>query len=51
MSNNMERMKKLLEDKKAKKKFLEEEKKVGSGWVEKMNKNKGNGPTRTKKIN
>ncbi len=42
-------MKQLLEAKKAKKKFLEEEKKIGAGWVEKLNKNKGNGPTRTKR--
>ena len=49
MSNDMEKMKQLLEAKKNQTKFLEEEKKVGSGWVEKMNKNKGNGPTRTKK--
>lgn len=49
MPNNMEKMKELLEAKKAKKKFLEGEKKVGVGWVEKLNKNKGNGPTKTKK--
>ena len=50
MPNDMEKMKKLLEAKKAKRKFLEEESKVGTGWVEKANKNKGNGPTNTKKL-
>lgn len=50
MPNDMEKMKKLLEAKKNKTKFLAEERKVGTGWVEKANKNKGNGPTRTKKI-
>jgi hypothetical protein len=48
MPNNMEKMREILEQKKAKQKFLQEEKKVGSGRVEKMNKNKGNGRTRTK---
>jgi len=49
-SKDMERIKELLEEKKAKQGYLKDEKKVGSGWVEKQNKNKGNGPTRTKKI-
>jgi len=49
MSTNMEKMKQLFEAKKAKKQFLEGEKKVGVGWVEKMNKSSGNGPTRTKR--
>lgn len=47
---DMERMKKLLEEKKAKGGFLQDEKKVGSGKVEKRNKNVGMGYTRTKKI-
>lgn len=49
-NKKMEKMKQLLEEKKAKEGYLQAEKKVGSGIVEKMNKNKGNGPTRTKKI-
>lgn len=49
MSNkNMEKMKQLLEEKKKKTGYLQAEKKIGSGKVEKMNKNKGNGPTKTK---
>lgn len=48
--NDMERLKKLIEEKKSKGGFLKEEKKVGSGKVEKMNKNIGIGATRTKKI-
>ena len=47
---DMERMKQLIEEKKNKQGYLKEESKLGSGFVEKMNKNKGNGPTRTKKI-
>lgn len=49
-AKDMERMKKLLAEKKANEGYLKSEKKIGAGWVEKMNKNKGNGPTRTKKI-
>jgi len=49
-SKDIEKMKELLAKKKATEGFLKNEKKVGSGWVEKQNKNKGNGPTRTKKI-
>ena len=37
--NDMEKMKKYLEEKKSKSGFLQEEKKIGSGKVEKMNKN------------
>lgn len=47
---DMERMKKLLEEKKKKAGFLQAEKKVGSGKVEKRNKNIGIDATRTKKI-
>ncbi len=47
---DMERMKKLIEEKKSKGGFLQEEKKVGSGKVEKMNKNIGMEFTRTYKI-
>ena len=47
---DMERMKALLEEKKAKAGFLENEKKIGSGKVEKRNKNIGLDFTRTKKI-
>lgn len=47
---DMDRMKKLLEEKKAKGAFLQEEKKIGSGVVEKKNKNIGLEFTRTKKI-
>lgn len=47
---DMERMNQLLEEKKSKGGFLQEEKKVGSGKVEKMHKNIGIGSTRTKKI-
>ena len=48
--NDMEKMKKFLEEKKSKDGFLKDEKKIGSGKVEKMNKNIGIGSTRTKKI-
>ena len=48
--SNAEKMKKLLADKKAKGKFLQDEKKIGSGSIEKKNKNIGNRPVRTKKI-
>ncbi len=47
---DMEKMKKLIEEKKSKVGFLQEEKKIGVGKVEKMNKNIGLGSTRTKKI-
>jgi hypothetical protein len=47
---DMERMKKLIEEKKAKGGYLQAEKKVGSGKVEKKNKNIGLDFTRTKKI-
>ena len=47
---DMERMKALLEEKKAKAGFLQSEKKIGSGKVEKRNKNIGLDFTRTKKI-
>lgn len=47
---DMEKLKKLLDEKKNKGKFLQEEKKVGSGEVEKRNKNIGLSYTRTKKI-
>lgn len=47
---NMEKMKQLLEEKKAKSGYLQADKVLGSGKLEKANKNKGNGPTRTKKI-
>lgn len=47
---DMERMKKLLEEKKSKGGFLPDEKMIGSGKVEKKNKNIGMGYTRTKKI-
>ena len=46
---DMEKMKKLIEEKKSKVGFLQEEKKIGVGKVEKMNKNIGLGSTRTKK--
>jgi len=48
--NDMEKMKKLLEEKKAKGSFLQAEKKIGSGKVEKKNKNIGIESTRTNKI-
>lgn len=47
---DMERLKQLIQDKKMKVGFLGEEKKVGSGKIEKMNKNLDSGGTRTKKI-
>jgi ABC-type Zn uptake system ZnuABC Zn-binding protein ZnuA len=47
---DIEKMKKLLEEKKAKAGFLQAEKKIGSGRVEKMNKNIGIEFTRTHKI-
>ena len=47
---DMDRMKKLIDEKKLKGGFLPEEKKIGSGSVEKRNKNIGLDCTRTKKI-
>ena len=47
---DMERMKKLLEEKKSKGGFLQDEKKIGSGKVEKRHKNIGMDSLRTKKI-
>lgn len=47
---DIEKMKKLIADKKAKQGFLQEEKKIGSGKVEKNNRSLGNDVTRTKKI-
>jgi hypothetical protein len=47
---DIERMKQLIEEKKSKGGFLKEEKKVGSGKVEKKNKNIGIDSERTKKI-
>lgn len=47
---DLEKMKKLLEEKKEKVKFLQEEKKVGSGRVEKGNKNIRIGWEGSKKI-
>ncbi|MDF2886486.1 MAG: hypothetical protein K0R23_871 [Lacrimispora sp.] len=48
--NDMEKMKKLLDEKKSKGAFLKNEKKIGSGKVEKRNKNIGIEFTRTHKI-
>jgi hypothetical protein len=48
--NDMEKMKKFIEEKKSKSGYLQIEKKVGSGKVEKMNKNIGIEFTRTNKI-
>ncbi|MGB8452433.1 MAG: hypothetical protein WCD89_08880 [Anaerocolumna sp.] len=48
--NDMERMKKFIEEKKTKGGYLQVEKKIGSGKVEKMNKNIGIEFTRTNKI-
>ena len=47
---DIERMKKIIDEKKAKGGFLPDEKKIGSGKVEKKNKNIGLDFTRTKKI-
>ena len=47
---DIEKMKKLIADKKAKQGFLKEEKKIGSGIVEKNNRSLKNDVTRTKKI-
>nr|WP_314464212.1 hypothetical protein [uncultured Clostridium sp.] len=48
--NDIEKMKRFLEEKKAKGSFLQAEKKIGSGKVEKRNKNIGIEFTRTHKI-
>ena len=48
--NDIEKMKKFLDEKKSKSGYLQVEKKIGSGKVEKMNKNIGIDSTRTKKI-
>lgn len=48
--NDMEKMKKFLEEKKAKGGFWQAEKKIGSGKVEKKNKNIGLEFTRSDKI-
>lgn len=47
---DMDQMKKFLEEKKSKNSFLQAEKKIGSGKVEKMHKNIGTDSERTKKI-
>jgi hypothetical protein len=47
---DMEKMKQFLEEKKSRREFLQAEKKIGSGKVEKMNKNIGIESTRTNKI-
>lgn len=47
---DMEKMKKLIEEKKSKGGFLQAEKKIGSGKIEKRNKNIGIESTRTHKI-
>ena len=47
---DMEKMKELLETKKHKAKFLQEERKIGVGKVEKSHKNINTGAERTKKI-
>jgi len=47
---DIEKMKKLLEEKKSKGAFLQAEKKIGCGKVEKRNKNIGIEFTRTHKI-
>lgn len=47
---DIEKMKELLEEKKSKGAFLQAEKKIGSGKVEKRNKNIGIEFTRTHKI-
>ena len=47
---DIEKMKKFIEEKKTKSGFLPFEKKIGSGKVEKMNKNIGLDSTRTGKI-
>ena len=48
--NDMEKMNKFLEEKKAKGGYLKAEKKIGSGTVEKRHKNIGIDSTRTHKI-
>lgn len=48
--NDMEKMKKFLEEKKSKGGYLQAEKKIGSGKIEKMNKSIGLEFTRPNKI-
>jgi hypothetical protein len=48
--NDLEKMKKFLEEKKSKANYLQAEKKIGSGKVEKMHKNIGLEFTRPNKI-
>jgi hypothetical protein len=51
--NNIEKMKEILASKKNKGingDYLSPDKKIGSGRIEKQNQEKGNGPSRTKKI-
>ena len=48
INKNMERMQQLIDEKKNKSGYLQAEKKIGSGRIEKVNKNKGNGPAKTK---
>jgi hypothetical protein len=47
---DMDRMKKLIDEKKSKGNFLQDEIKIGSGKVEKRNKSLGIDSTRTNKI-
>ncbi len=47
---DMKKMKELIEAKKSRAKFLQEEKKIGVGKVEKSHKNINTGAERTKKI-
>lgn len=47
---DIEKMKKFIEEKKSKTSYFQAEKKIGSGEVEKRNKNIGLDSTRTKKI-
>ncbi len=48
--NDIEKMKKLIEEKKTKSGILKNERKIGVGKVEKRNKNIGTDSERTKKI-
>lgn len=50
MANDMERLKKIIEAKKAGNDVMRPDKKIGSGRVEKSNKSEGNWEERTKKI-
>jgi len=47
---DIDRMKKLIDEKKSKGSYLQDESKIGNGRVEKMHKNIGLDSTRTKKI-